>query len=173
MPQFRLNRRAVLRGAGGVAIALPWLELMGPARSAEAAAPPAKKFVGIYTPGGTELDRWRPTGTETDFTLSRILQPLAPVKQHVMVVDGIDMTCAVGEQNQAGQCAHARLPRSRARGGGNERSFTLEINARARNANTHVRNIDECLFSNVARIFDERDAFRSLTEPWASSSRCC
>ena len=102
MPQFRLNRRAVLRGAGGVAIALPWLELMGPARSAEAAAPPAKKFVGIYTPGGTELDRWRPTGTETDFTLSQILQPLAPVKQHVMVVDGIDMTCASGEQNQAG-----------------------------------------------------------------------
>ena len=41
MPQFRLNRRAVLRGAGGVAIALPWLELMAPARSAEAAAPPA------------------------------------------------------------------------------------------------------------------------------------
>lgn len=102
MPQFRLNRRAVLRGAGGVAIALPWLELMGPARSAEAAAPPAKKFVGIYTPGGTELDRWRPTGTETDFALSQILQPLAAVKQHVMVVDGIDMTCAVGEQNQAG-----------------------------------------------------------------------
>jgi hypothetical protein len=102
MPQFRLNRRAVLRGAGGVAIALPWLELMAPARSAAAAAPPAKKFVGIYTPGGTELDRWRPTGTETDFKLSQILQPLAAVKQHVMVVDGIDMTCAVGEQNQAG-----------------------------------------------------------------------
>lgn len=105
MPQFRLSRRAVLRGAGGVAIALPWLELMGPARSAEAAAPPAKKFVGIYTPGGTVLDRWRPTGTETDFTLSPILQPLAAVKQHVMVVDGIDMTCAVGEQNQAGLIA--------------------------------------------------------------------
>jgi len=30
------------------------------------------------------------------------LQPLAAVQQHLMVVDGIDMTCAVGEQNQAG-----------------------------------------------------------------------
>ncbi len=102
MPQFRLNRRAVLRGAGSVAIALPWLEIMSPARPARAAAAPAKRFVGVYTPGGTVLENWRPTGTETAFTLSPILQPLAPVKDRILVVDGIDMTCAVGEQNQAG-----------------------------------------------------------------------
>jgi hypothetical protein len=105
MPQFRLNRRAVLRGAGGIAIALPWLEIMAPARPARAAGTPARRFVGVFTPGGTVLDNWRPTGTETDFTLSTILQPLAPVQPHVMVVDGIDMTCAVGEQNQAGLVA--------------------------------------------------------------------
>ena len=87
MPQFRLNRRAVLRGAGSVAIALPWLEAMTPERPAQAAAAPAKRFVGVYTPGGTVLENWRPTGTENAFTLSTILQPLNAVKEHVMVVE--------------------------------------------------------------------------------------
>lgn len=99
---IRLNRRAVLRGAGSVVIALPWLEAMLPERQAHAAATPAKRFIGIYTPGGTVLDNWRPQGTENNFKLSPILQPLAAMQSEVMVVDGIDMTCAVGEQNQAG-----------------------------------------------------------------------
>ncbi len=105
MPQFRLNRRAVLRGAGSVAIALPWLEVMAPERPARAAAAPAKRFVGVYTPGGTVLENWRPTGTENAFTLSSILKPLTAVKEQVLVVDGVDMTCKNGEQNQAGLIA--------------------------------------------------------------------
>jgi len=59
----------------------------------------------VYTPGGTVLANWRPTGTETEFTLSPILQPLSTVKSHVLIVDGVDMKCAVGEQNQAGLIA--------------------------------------------------------------------
>jgi Protein of unknown function (DUF1552) len=99
---FRLNRRAVLRGAGSVAIALPWLEAMLPEGHAQAAAPPARRFVGVYTPGGTVLDFWQPGGSEHDFVLSPILAPLASVREHVTLLSGIDMTCAVGEQNQAG-----------------------------------------------------------------------
>jgi len=95
----------MLRGAGSVAIALPWLEAMTPEQPALAAAAPAKRFVGIYTPGGTVLSNWRPTGTEEAFTLSPILQPLGAVQDRVLVVDGIDMKCAAGEQNQAGLIA--------------------------------------------------------------------
>jgi hypothetical protein len=102
MPQFRLDRRAVLRGAGSVAIALPWLEIMAPERRAEAAAAPAKRFVAIYTPGGTVLENWRPVGSEEDFVLGPILQPLEQVRDRILVLGGVDMTCAVGEQNQAG-----------------------------------------------------------------------
>jgi hypothetical protein len=105
MKPFRLSRRAVLRGAGSVAIALPWLEIMEPTRTARAAAAPAERFVALYTPGGTVLDQWRPTGTETDFTLSPILSPFETVRDHLLVLDGIDMTSAVGEQNQAGMIA--------------------------------------------------------------------
>ena len=41
MATQRLSRRAVLRGAGSLAIALPWLEIMGEPRraSAQSAAP--------------------------------------------------------------------------------------------------------------------------------------
>jgi len=102
---FRLNRRAVLRGAGSVAIALPWLEIMTPDRSSQAAAEPAKRFLAVYQPGGSVLESWRPTGSETAFTLSPILEPLEPVKDRIVVLDGIDMKSAVGEQDQAGMVA--------------------------------------------------------------------
>jgi hypothetical protein len=101
MPGFRLNRRALLRGAGGVAIALPWLEVMSP-RAAGAAPAAPKRFVGVYTPGGTVLSAWRPSGTPNDYAFGPILSPLAPVKDRVLVMDGLDMKCAIGEQNQAG-----------------------------------------------------------------------
>jgi len=51
MPGFKLKRRALLRGAAGVAIALPWLEIMAP-EPARAASAPAKRFLTVFTPGG-------------------------------------------------------------------------------------------------------------------------
>ena len=57
----RLNRRALLRGAGSIAIALPWLEIMG-TPEARAAAAPAKRFLSVYQPGGTVADKFWPTG---------------------------------------------------------------------------------------------------------------
>jgi hypothetical protein len=105
MQQFRLSRRAVLRGTAGVAIALPWLEVMEPCRTARAAAGPAQRFVAVFTPGGTVLENWRPSGSEQDYQLSTILQPLEPVKGRVLVLGGLDMKSAVGEQNQSGLIA--------------------------------------------------------------------
>ncbi|WP_437960184.1 DUF1552 domain-containing protein [Sorangium sp. So ce119] len=102
MSNFRLSRRAVLRGAGAIAIALPWLEIMGPERTARAAPAPAKRFLSVYTPGGTVINRWRPSGTETNFTLGPILSPLAPVQDRLLVVDGLDLKSARGEQHQSG-----------------------------------------------------------------------
>jgi hypothetical protein len=106
MPNFRLSRRAVLRGAGSIAIALPWLEIMEPERQARAqTAAPARRFVSVYTPGGAVIqpvNKWSPTGTETAPILSPILAPLEPVKNQILVVDGLQMASAVGEQHQAG-----------------------------------------------------------------------
>jgi len=110
MAKFRLNRRAVLRGAGSIAIGLPFLEIMTPPARAQAAATPAQRFLAVFTPGGTVHDdgsgknKWRPTGTETAPVLSPILAPLQPMmdKQKLLIVDGLDMLSKSGEQHQAG-----------------------------------------------------------------------
>ena len=81
-----LSRRHLLRGAGGVALALPWLEAMG--------APPSQRFIMVYTPGGTLLPDWLPRrgpGGETDFTLHSILAPLEPWKRHLLGIEGLGL----------------------------------------------------------------------------------
>jgi hypothetical protein len=92
MKPVRISRRAVLRGAGGVAIGLPLLEIMSPfgraARAATAAAP--KRFIVFFSPDGSIHENWVPTGTESAFTLSRILAPLEPNKAKVVVLDGLE-----------------------------------------------------------------------------------
>lgn len=95
MSKFRLSRRAVIRGAGTIAIGLPWLEVMsdgGPARAATQPNMP-KRFLAVYHPGGTVLEKWRPTGTEADFTLSPILAPFENVKSRLVVLDGLHLKC--------------------------------------------------------------------------------
>jgi hypothetical protein len=101
MGKFKLNRRTMLRGAGSIAIALPWLEIMGEEKLAHAqAAGTAKRFLSVYTPGGTVLEKFWPS--PTDPTTSSILAPLAPVKDKLLVMKGLNMDCAKGEQHQAG-----------------------------------------------------------------------
>lgn len=86
-----LNRRTLLRGAGGVAISLPLLDAMIAPRRAHAQSQMPTRFVVFYTPGGTEMSSWRPSGTETSFTLPYILAPLEPLKEHIIVVDGLNL----------------------------------------------------------------------------------
>jgi hypothetical protein len=112
MKTFSLSRRSVLKGAGGIAVALPWLEAMTRERSARATAPGStpKRFLAVYWPGGTVAEKWTPTGTETEFTLSPILAPLEPVKSSILIPDGLyfmsaDQSKFSVEQSQGGMVA--------------------------------------------------------------------
>jgi hypothetical protein len=88
----RIHRRTVLRGAGGVAIGLPFLSAMlRPGRSHAQEATP-KRFVVFYSPGGTLLDKWRPTGAADNFNLQPMMSPLTPYKNRLTFVDGVDMS---------------------------------------------------------------------------------
>ncbi len=100
--KFRLSRRAVIRGAGTIAIGLPWLECMEDDATAQTTPATAQRFIGVYQPGGTVIDKWRPTGTETAPVYGTILAPLEPVKDKLLIIDGLEMKSAVGEQHQAG-----------------------------------------------------------------------
>ena len=86
-----LSRRAVLRGAG-TALALPLLDGMVPALTpiAQTAAAPIKRMAIVYSPMGAYMKKWTPP-TEGALQLTPILNPLAPFKDRVVVISGLDM----------------------------------------------------------------------------------
>ncbi len=88
---FPVSRRTVLRGAG-LSLAVPCLEAMSVGRAAVPAFP--KRIVVFYTPGGTVIESWRPTGTETNFQMGPILSPLEPIKKQITVLDGLEIQAA-------------------------------------------------------------------------------
>ncbi len=101
MIRRRMDRRAFLRGAGGLLVALPVLESLGCNRSspaAEAVGSQAqkldvdKRLVMFFTPYGTQPDTFFPTGgTETNFTLTPQLAPLAPHQGDLNILENIDL----------------------------------------------------------------------------------
>jgi hypothetical protein len=88
-----LSRRTFLRGAGA-AVALPLLDAMIPAMTAAAQTPAAphrlRRLGYIYMPMGCDRARWTPPGDRLD-KLSFILEPLAPVREHVAVVSNTEL----------------------------------------------------------------------------------
>ena len=108
MKRMQLNRRAFLRGAGGVAIALPFLEIMGGCSKGSSSGAGAgvaatrkavtgvngfpKRFIVFFSANGTIPTRWVPTGGETDFVMSDILRPLeeAGHRNDLLILDGVD-----------------------------------------------------------------------------------
>jgi hypothetical protein len=96
-----LKRRALLRGALGAAIGLPWLEAMAP-RRAGARTTAIRRFVAMFTPNGTLPSLWAPSGGETDFALSTILEPLAEHRDDLVIVRGLDQQGGGGDAHQSG-----------------------------------------------------------------------
>lgn len=88
-----ISRRTFLRGAAGATVALPLLQVL-PRGTAKAASNYPKRLIIFFNPNGTLKERWSPSGTETDFTLSEILAPLERHKQDCVITDGIDMVVA-------------------------------------------------------------------------------
>ena len=88
-----IPRRTVLRGLGAT-VALPLLDGMVPALSAlsKTAAKPAVRFGAVYVPNGMVMDNWTPTAEGNKFELTPILQPLAPYRDQMLVLSGLNST---------------------------------------------------------------------------------
>jgi hypothetical protein len=85
-----LPRRTVLRGLGAT-LSLPFLEAMVPAMSrARAASRPVNRFLAFYVPNGMAMPYWSPKGEGTSFELSPILEPLAPFRNKLLVLSGLN-----------------------------------------------------------------------------------
>ncbi len=100
-----LSRRTFLRGAAGVAIALPALDIMlndhGDALADGGALP--KRFGVWFWGNGVRLDRWNPPNTGAGFTLSPALAPLAPVKDYLNVVSNYEVKAAGPRGHHGGE----------------------------------------------------------------------
>ena len=91
--KMALPRRTFLRGAG-VTLALPLLDAMVPALTpivkAACKATPRPGF--FYVPNGMHMPEWKPKarGAGAAFVLPRTLQGLAPLKEYVTVLGGLN-----------------------------------------------------------------------------------
>jgi hypothetical protein len=71
----------------GASIALPFLDAMTPAFAATKQAPLRMAFT--YVPNGISMNAWTPAKVGTDFEMSRILAPLAPYKDRLLLLSGL------------------------------------------------------------------------------------
>jgi hypothetical protein len=106
-----IPRRTFLHGMG-VTLALPLLDSMVPAQTPlrRTAAKPQIRLGFLYIPHGAHMANWTPIGDGADFELSRILSPLKPVQDQVVVVSGLAHRLAgpVGQGDGGGD--HGRSP---------------------------------------------------------------
>ena len=104
----QITRRTALRGLG-TALALPWLEAMAPAAAfgrPSAPSTPPRRMAFFYVPNGVHLPAWTPTRIGSDFDLPSTLEPLAAVKDDLLVLSGL--THDKGRANSDGPGDHAR-----------------------------------------------------------------
>ena len=93
--KLRVSRRNFLRGVGigAAAVALPFARVL----SGKADDTIPKRFIAWFTPNGTIDEEWVTGGGATDFTLGRILEPLAPFRDKLLLLDGLNVrNCATG-----------------------------------------------------------------------------
>src|SRR5688572_24453552 len=98
----KFSRRTFLRGVG-VTMALPWMESV---RVWGASTPPAphvatttrfpKRFGAIFMGNGINGDHWWAKGAGKTMELGRTLEPLAPFRGKLNVINGLFNKPAVG-----------------------------------------------------------------------------
>src|ERR1043166_923938 len=86
-----MPRRTFLRGMG-LTLALPLLDAMVPAATvlAKTRARPVRRLGFVFMPMGCDIARWTPPGDKLD-QLSPILSSLAPVREHVTAITGLEL----------------------------------------------------------------------------------
>jgi len=83
-----LSRRTFIRGTFGAAMALPLLDAMVPALTAQSktAAGAPFRFGAIYMPNGVFPDTWHPTEPGANFQFKPVMMPLEPYRDQLVTV---------------------------------------------------------------------------------------
>ncbi len=122
-----MHRRHFLRSAG-IALGLPCLESLG---KGKAAAQQAPRFAFIYTPNGyyqKALLPVKPVSGFHELPLSPTLEPLAGIKDEVLLVTGLDrqFVPGTGVHAQCGSCWMSCSPPQETLDGGFPTNITLD-----------------------------------------------
>jgi len=83
-----LPRRSFLKGMGAV-IALPMLDAMTPAFAAPRLKGQPLRLGFTYVPNGITMPDWTPKGVGAGFEFSRVMKPLEPFRQDMVVLSGL------------------------------------------------------------------------------------
>jgi hypothetical protein len=109
----QLSRRTILRGLGA-AIALPWLEAMGPITSwgaapvVKGAAPIAPtRMAFLYVPNGVNIENWTPKAEGRDYEMTKCLEPLQAYRNDFNVLTGLTADKARSHGDGGGDHARA------------------------------------------------------------------
>lgn len=86
-----MNRRKFLGGAGAM-IALPFFASLVPRRARGADPMRKKRFIAVYVPCGINMVDWTPVDEGPNWTLSKILTPLAPYRSRTLVLTAVNNT---------------------------------------------------------------------------------
>lgn len=87
---FVIGRRAFLRGAGGLTLALPGLAALED-KTARAAAAAPKRFLLWHQGQGTQFNEWAIPGSgDGDFQFGKILEPVSAYKDRMLFFRGVD-----------------------------------------------------------------------------------
>lgn len=101
-----LNRRQLLKGLFGGAVALPLLNFVDKKTAMSAPTTFPKRLVLFFSPNGTIPSQFFPSGgSETDFTLPTILAPLAAHQKDLLILENVDDEAAYhgpGDGHQTG-----------------------------------------------------------------------
>jgi len=97
-----LDRRTFLRGAMGTAIALPFLDAMVPAATAQTRTAAAEKlrFGAIYMPNGIYPGLWHPEKPGKGWAFNRTMKPMEPYRQYLTTVS--QMKAPEGKKDMGG-----------------------------------------------------------------------
>ena len=81
-------RRTFLKGMGAV-MALPFLDAMVPAVTAQAGNAALRRFGSVFVPLGMRMDHWKPEVGGTSFELTDLLQSMAPYRDELTVISNL------------------------------------------------------------------------------------
>src|SRR5206468_11634325 len=95
-----LSRRTFLRGAFGASIALPMLDAMAPALTAQSRTGAPFRFGTVYLPCGIYPDTWHPEKEGSGFEFKPVMQPLEKFRSQLVTIS--NMTAPWGESVHVG-----------------------------------------------------------------------